>query len=224
MKESIENINQFLKGTYSCDSFISDKILCHAVIYNLQCIGESVYKLSKDFRKSHTDMDWDAILRCVSTISAIFLVLICGVKQASAQNIKPEFSISGIVGFVKSASLTAGISFNDTRVATIGIGTLSQYQDSQPATEHDRIFFLGYRRYFGKATVSVYNDLRFGLAYCYKSDTQNSDLLKKGQTDFYFSWCPGVRFKLYKGLSFTLGPCFEYGGLGFHVGLTLARF
>lgn len=61
MKESIANIYEFLKDVNDCESFISNKILCHAVIYNLQCIGESVYKLSKDFRLSHTDMNWDKI-------------------------------------------------------------------------------------------------------------------------------------------------------------------
>lgn len=59
--ESISNIEGFLAETTSCDEFIASKILCHAVIYNLQCIGESVYRLSREFITSHPGMDWEAI-------------------------------------------------------------------------------------------------------------------------------------------------------------------
>lgn len=61
MLESISNIEQFMSGITSYDSFVEDKLLCHAVIYNLQCIGESVYMLSKYFRETHSQMDWKAI-------------------------------------------------------------------------------------------------------------------------------------------------------------------
>lgn len=47
MLEAVDNIDEFLKGTSSCEVFVSNKILCHAVIYNLQCIGENVYCLSQ---------------------------------------------------------------------------------------------------------------------------------------------------------------------------------
>lgn len=61
MKEAIENIEQFLADINDGESFISNKLLCHAVIYNLQCIGESVYKLSREFIAAHPDIDWGAI-------------------------------------------------------------------------------------------------------------------------------------------------------------------
>ena len=32
---------------------VNDKLCCHAVAYNVQCIGESVYKMSQDFKESH---------------------------------------------------------------------------------------------------------------------------------------------------------------------------
>lgn len=47
MLESIANIESFLAEDMTFDSFVSNKLLCHAVIYNLQCIGESAYMLSK---------------------------------------------------------------------------------------------------------------------------------------------------------------------------------
>lgn len=61
MKESIANIEDFLADVHTYDQFKSNKVLCHAVIYNLQCIGESVYKLSREYLSSHPQMDWAAI-------------------------------------------------------------------------------------------------------------------------------------------------------------------
>lgn len=53
MRDAILNIEEFVVGVDSCNAFVSDKLLCHAVIYNLQCIGEGAYKLSRDYVKSH---------------------------------------------------------------------------------------------------------------------------------------------------------------------------
>lgn len=61
IREAITNIETFLAGTATCETFAANKILCHAVVYNLQCIGESVYRLSTEFTSSHPQMDWDAI-------------------------------------------------------------------------------------------------------------------------------------------------------------------
>lgn len=61
IKDSIANIESFLTDTVDCDSFVSNKLLSHAVVYNLQCIGESVFKLSAEFVSSHPEVDWDAI-------------------------------------------------------------------------------------------------------------------------------------------------------------------
>ena len=59
--EAVGNIETFTEGTLSYEEFAANKILCHAVTYNLQCIGENVYKLSNDFLKEHPDIDWQAI-------------------------------------------------------------------------------------------------------------------------------------------------------------------
>lgn len=61
MLEEICNIETFLAETDNFIAFASNKILCHAVIYNLQCLGENVYKLSKEFLESHPEIDWEAI-------------------------------------------------------------------------------------------------------------------------------------------------------------------
>ena len=61
MLEAIGNIESFIEGVSSCESFAANKILCHAVTYNLQCIGENVYKLSREFLEEHSSIDWAAI-------------------------------------------------------------------------------------------------------------------------------------------------------------------
>ncbi len=61
IREAIANIDAFMKGTTTREAFKSNKLLCHAVIYNLQCIGESVYRLSSAFISSHKQIDWAAI-------------------------------------------------------------------------------------------------------------------------------------------------------------------
>ena len=61
MMEAVGNIESFTEGVSSYESFAANKILCHAVTYNLQCIGENVYKLSRDFIEGHPSIDWEAI-------------------------------------------------------------------------------------------------------------------------------------------------------------------
>lgn len=61
IKEAVANIEEFLQGVDSCSDFVSNKVLCHAVIYNLQCVGENAYKLTRDFILSHPEIDWKSI-------------------------------------------------------------------------------------------------------------------------------------------------------------------
>ena len=61
MKEAIANIEEFLAGIATSQEFVNNKILCHAVVYNLQCIGENVYRLSEEFVCTHPDVDWKSI-------------------------------------------------------------------------------------------------------------------------------------------------------------------
>ncbi len=61
MMEAIGNIESFTEGVSSFESFAANKILCHAVTYNLQCIGENVYRLTRSFLEQHPSVDWEAI-------------------------------------------------------------------------------------------------------------------------------------------------------------------
>jgi len=61
MLEAIDNIEEFLLGVPTYEAFAANKILCHAVIYNLQCIGENVYRLSREYVVGHPGIDWQSI-------------------------------------------------------------------------------------------------------------------------------------------------------------------
>ena len=61
MLEAVGNFESFTDGVSTYESFAANKILCHAVTYNMQCIGENVYKLSRKFIEEHPAIDWDAI-------------------------------------------------------------------------------------------------------------------------------------------------------------------
>ena len=61
MLENISNIENYLSGITTLDAFSSNKLLTHAVFYNLQCIGEAAYKLSRGFVTTHPLVDWEAI-------------------------------------------------------------------------------------------------------------------------------------------------------------------
>ena len=61
MLEAIHNIEGFVAGIQDEEQFVTDKLICHAVAYNLQCIGESAYKLSRVFVAKHPDIDWEAM-------------------------------------------------------------------------------------------------------------------------------------------------------------------
>ena len=61
MLEAVNNIEDFLADVVSDEQFKANKILCHAVIYNLQCIGENVYRLSREFVQDHQEIDWGSI-------------------------------------------------------------------------------------------------------------------------------------------------------------------
>jgi len=59
--QSIENIFQFTQEVDFCE-FQSNKMLRYAVIKNIEIIGEASYKLSKEFREKHPEMNWAQII------------------------------------------------------------------------------------------------------------------------------------------------------------------
>lgn len=59
--EAIGNVNEFTKGV-SYDDLENNKMLTHAVVHNIQVIGEASYKLTKEFCKSHPEVEWADII------------------------------------------------------------------------------------------------------------------------------------------------------------------
>ena len=59
---SIDNISRFTQGK-QYDDFITDDMMCFAVVYNILTIGEAVNHLSKAFKKEHAETQWDDIMR-----------------------------------------------------------------------------------------------------------------------------------------------------------------
>jgi uncharacterized protein with HEPN domain len=59
--KSIDNVFEFTAKHETYEQFEADKICCHAVTYNIQCIGESVYKMSQEFKEAHPDTEWHLI-------------------------------------------------------------------------------------------------------------------------------------------------------------------
>lgn len=58
--EAIENVNAFMKDKTSED-LQKDKLLYFAVVKNVEIIGEAAYKLTNDFKESHTEIPWRLI-------------------------------------------------------------------------------------------------------------------------------------------------------------------
>lgn len=59
--EAIDNIIEFTQNV-SFESYKGNKILRFAVIKNLEIIGEAAYLLTKEFRTSHSEVDWNVII------------------------------------------------------------------------------------------------------------------------------------------------------------------
>ena len=57
---SIERVQEFTKGM-SKEELVNDTLHLHATVYNVQIVGEAVYKLTKEFKKSHTETPWRMI-------------------------------------------------------------------------------------------------------------------------------------------------------------------
>ena len=58
--QAIGRIEQFTQGM-TAESLDVDILHKHATAYNIQIIGEAVYKLTKEFKESHPNTPWSAI-------------------------------------------------------------------------------------------------------------------------------------------------------------------
>ena len=49
------------KERYSYDEIVADPIIFYGFVKHVEIIGEAVYMLTKEFRATHTEVDWDVI-------------------------------------------------------------------------------------------------------------------------------------------------------------------
>ena len=49
------------KERYTFDQIVADPIVFYGFVKNVEIIGEAVYMLTKEFRETHKEVDWDVI-------------------------------------------------------------------------------------------------------------------------------------------------------------------
>jgi len=65
----IQKINKFMSNADNYETFILNEEKIDAVILNLEQIGESVKKLSDNYKGTHADIDWISIAGLRNLIS-----------------------------------------------------------------------------------------------------------------------------------------------------------
>lgn len=75
MLESIEVLLES-RHVHSLEDVVADRILFHGYVKEVEIIGEAAYKLTKEFRESHPEIEWDDII-------AMRHVLVHGYYQVS---------------------------------------------------------------------------------------------------------------------------------------------
>lgn len=61
IKQAIDNIHSFLEGK-SAQQFLEDLMLYFAIVKNMEIIGEAAYMLTKEFKLSHPQTNWNDII------------------------------------------------------------------------------------------------------------------------------------------------------------------
>lgn len=61
MMEAIDNVDEFTKGI-AYEDMLKNKMLAHAIVHNVQVVGEAAYKLTKEFCAAHPDVSWKDII------------------------------------------------------------------------------------------------------------------------------------------------------------------
>lgn len=63
LEHILKSINVLLdnKDRFSYEEVANDPILFYGFVKHVEIIGEAVYMLSKEFRSTHPDVDWDVI-------------------------------------------------------------------------------------------------------------------------------------------------------------------
>lgn len=62
MLEAVSAIEEYIAG-YTFDAFVRNRMLCDAVVRNVQVLGEAANRVPKDFRDQHQDIEWTRVIR-----------------------------------------------------------------------------------------------------------------------------------------------------------------
>lgn len=60
MLQAIQNIMDYTQGMTQ-EQLATNNLVKHATAYNIQIIGEAVYKLTDEFKSAHSDTPWKLI-------------------------------------------------------------------------------------------------------------------------------------------------------------------
>ena len=91
----MNSINVLLenKERYTFEEVANDSILFYGFVKHVEIIGEAVYMLTKEFRESHTEVDWDVIegMRhvLVHGYYKIKPIQLCGTIETDIPELKP---------------------------------------------------------------------------------------------------------------------------------------
>ena len=62
MLEAMNRISNYADGKTK-EEIVADNISFYGLVKNIEIVGESAYKLTKEFRKEHPDTPWDDIVK-----------------------------------------------------------------------------------------------------------------------------------------------------------------
>lgn len=79
MVDSILNVNQYMEGKTESD-LASNSMLFYAVVKNIEIIGEAAYKITHEFKESHSATPWRQII-------AMRHILVHGYYQVTASEV-----------------------------------------------------------------------------------------------------------------------------------------
>ena len=58
---AIDDATAFAKQT-TLEDLVNDKLHAYAIVHSIQIIGEAAYKLTKEFRNNHPEVEWPDII------------------------------------------------------------------------------------------------------------------------------------------------------------------
>ncbi len=68
---AINDIKEFTKGMRK-EGFLNNKMAKHAVVRNIEVIGEAGKNLSKEFREKHADIPWKDIIKMRNKVTHFY--------------------------------------------------------------------------------------------------------------------------------------------------------